>query len=233
MGAAVCMPRSRPNSRVKDLPDIALLATVRDIDIVTLRKAIEQTFKHRATYPVPASVPGPPDAWASVYARIAESDGLKWCTLVELTEAVQTFLNPVLAGASARWGTEAWTWQEHRSSFCPGRPNRRSQCGGATFLPAMARSQLFVSPVFCPIPLREKRSSPCSHAPPNPCRLGHSRQMDDSDLWARKAQESELAFVALKINIHLLKIGGAHSRRTFDERPPPPLVGVTIAASSI
>jgi hypothetical protein len=108
---AYTMPRSRPNSRVKDLPDMALLATVRDIDSVTLRNALEQTFTHRATHPVPPSVPAPSNAWASVYARIAESDGLKWRTLAEVTVAVQTFLNPVLAGTSARWGTEAWAWK--------------------------------------------------------------------------------------------------------------------------
>jgi hypothetical protein len=111
---AYTMPRSRPNSRVKDLPDIALLATVRDIDSVTLRNAIEQTFEHRATHPVPASVPAPPAAWAPVYARIAESDGLEWHTLVEVTEAVRTFLDPVLAGTNSRWGTEAWVWQARK-----------------------------------------------------------------------------------------------------------------------
>jgi hypothetical protein len=111
---AYTMPRSRPNSRVKDLPDIALLATVRDIDSVTLRNAIDQTFEHRATHPVPASVPAPPNAWTSVYARLAESDRLKWRTLAEVTEAVRTFLNPVLAGTSARWGTEAWDWQTRK-----------------------------------------------------------------------------------------------------------------------
>jgi len=119
---AYTMPRTRPNSRVKDLPDIALLATVRDIDSVTLRNAIEQTFEHRATHPVPASVPAPPDAWAPVYARIAESDGLEWHTLVEVTEAVRTFLNPVLAGTNARWGTAAWVWQTHTQGETPDGP---------------------------------------------------------------------------------------------------------------
>ncbi len=73
---------------------------MRDIDGATLRAAIDQTFKHGATHPVPASVPVPPEVWASVYARVAESDGLKWRTLVEVTEAVQTFLNPVLIGTT-------------------------------------------------------------------------------------------------------------------------------------
>ncbi|MCK5798854.1 MAG: nucleotidyl transferase AbiEii/AbiGii toxin family protein [Deltaproteobacteria bacterium] len=52
---AYTMPRNHPNSRVKDLPDIALLATVRDIDGAILRAAIGQTFVHRATHPVPGT----------------------------------------------------------------------------------------------------------------------------------------------------------------------------------
>lgn len=107
---AYTMPRSRPNSRVKDLPDIALLASVRDIDSMTLRTAIERTFKHRATHPVPASAPAPPEAWAHVYARMAANDRLKWQTLDELTRAVQTFLDPLLAGEIGKWEAEAWAW---------------------------------------------------------------------------------------------------------------------------
>jgi len=78
---AYTLPRKRPNSRVKDLPDIALLATVRDIDGASLRAAIDGTFEHRATHPVPGSVPDPPSGWAPVYDRIAANDGLHWRTL--------------------------------------------------------------------------------------------------------------------------------------------------------
>src|SRR5207244_12605817 len=41
---AYTLPRKRPNSRVKDLPDVALLAGVREIERARLRRAIEQTF---------------------------------------------------------------------------------------------------------------------------------------------------------------------------------------------
>jgi hypothetical protein len=44
------LPRKRPNSRVKDLPDIALLAGVREIDGEQLRRALEQTFGSRKTH---------------------------------------------------------------------------------------------------------------------------------------------------------------------------------------
>ena len=113
---AYTMPRSRPNSRVKDLPDIALLASVRDIDSMTLRTAIERTFKHRATHPVPASAPAPPEAWVPVYARMAANDRLKWQTLDELTRAVQTFLDPLLAGEIGKWEAEAWAWSADQAN---------------------------------------------------------------------------------------------------------------------
>ncbi len=41
---AYTIPRPRPNTRVKDLPDIALLAGVRDIDPRHLRAALDQTL---------------------------------------------------------------------------------------------------------------------------------------------------------------------------------------------
>ncbi len=112
---AYTLPRSHPNSRVKDLPDLALLATAREIDGATLRAAIDRTFEHRGTHPVPASVPTPSVAWEPVYARIAANDGLVWQTLEEVTRAVQAFLNPVLTGETRRWKTELWTWSASQS----------------------------------------------------------------------------------------------------------------------
>src|SRR6266545_2807757 len=46
---AYTMPRARPNSRVKDLPDLALLATAQTIEAKRLRAALEQTFTFRKT----------------------------------------------------------------------------------------------------------------------------------------------------------------------------------------
>jgi len=109
---AYTLLRKRPNSRVKDLPDIALLATVREIDGAALRSAIDRTFEHRATHAVPAFVPEPPSAWAPVYERIARNDGLVWQTLEDVTGAVQSFLDPLLAGSSLRWHAKSWEWRQ-------------------------------------------------------------------------------------------------------------------------
>lgn len=108
---AYTMPRVRPNSRVKDLPDIALLATAQRIDATRLRQALEQTFGFRKTHSLPATLPEPLPAWAMPYAAMAREDQLAWTTLDEVTQAAKAFLDPVLAGnVEAIWNPESWTW---------------------------------------------------------------------------------------------------------------------------
>ncbi|MCB9654881.1 MAG: nucleotidyl transferase AbiEii/AbiGii toxin family protein [Deltaproteobacteria bacterium] len=111
---AYTMPRTRPNSRVKDLPDIALLATAQLIDSKRLRAALEQTFAFRKTHALPANVPEPLIAWSAPYLAMAREDQLAWPTLDEVTKAAQSFLNPVLAGGlDATWKPEGWVWELH------------------------------------------------------------------------------------------------------------------------
>ena len=106
------MPRSRPNSRVKDLPDLALLATAQAIDAKRLRAALEQTFTFRKTHALPAAVPEPLPAWTTPYAAMAREDQLAWPTLDDVTKAAQAFLDPVLAGdLDAAWSPGAWAWR--------------------------------------------------------------------------------------------------------------------------
>jgi hypothetical protein len=109
---AYTMPRSRPNSRVKDLPDLALLATTRSIAAERLRDALELTFAFRATHALPMSVPAPPSTWAEPYAAMAREDQLAWPTLDDVAKAVQAFLDPVLEGAPAgAWQLHEWRWR--------------------------------------------------------------------------------------------------------------------------
>jgi hypothetical protein len=109
---AYTMPRPRPNSRVKDLPDIALLATVRAVDAKRLRAALDQTFTFRKTHPLPAVLPDPLSAWATPYAAMAREDQLAWPTLNNVTTAAKSFLDPVLAGdLDATWSPDTWSWR--------------------------------------------------------------------------------------------------------------------------
>jgi hypothetical protein len=108
------MPRWRPNTRVKDLPDLALLATARPIEGNRLRAALEQTFAFRETHSLPTSLPRPLPAWTAPYAAMAREDELPWPTLDDVTAAARSFLDPVLAGnLDATWEPERWSWRAH------------------------------------------------------------------------------------------------------------------------
>lgn len=109
---AYTMPRARPNTRVKDLPDLALLATTRAIDGKRLRAALEQTFVFRKTHSLPAVLPVPPEAWRAPYAAMAREDSLAWPTLDDVTSAAKTFLDPVLASdLDAAWDAADRVWR--------------------------------------------------------------------------------------------------------------------------
>lgn len=108
---AYTLPRARPNSRVKDLPDLALLATTKPLDSDDLRAAIEQTFAFRGSHSIPGSLPSPPSTWTAPYARMAAEDGLAWPTLEDATAAARAFLDPVLAGlTAATWDPTGFRW---------------------------------------------------------------------------------------------------------------------------
>jgi hypothetical protein len=110
---AYTMPRARPNSRVKDLPDLALLATAQALDAQRLRAALDQTFTFRKTHAPPAAVPAPLEAWRTPYAAMAREDQLAWPTLDQVTRATQAFLDPVLAGGlDGAWDPVAWAWNK-------------------------------------------------------------------------------------------------------------------------
>lgn len=104
--------REPPNSRVKDLPDLALLAMVGELDALRVRRAIDQTFAFRATHPVPATFPAPPEGWQKPYEALAREDSLQWKTLADVARVASDFVAPLLAGGlTATWDPESWSWQ--------------------------------------------------------------------------------------------------------------------------
>ncbi len=109
---AYTMPRPTPNSRVKDLPDIALLSTVRNLDAGHLRNAIDQTFAFRKTHPVPGALPKPLPAWEEPYTTLVRDNDLPWTTLADVTRIAEQFINPVLGGAlDATWDYQTREWR--------------------------------------------------------------------------------------------------------------------------
>jgi hypothetical protein len=109
---AYTMPRKRPNSRVKDLPDIGLLAGVRSLEADRLRAALDLTFRFRNTHPLPGSLPAPPVAWAMPYESMAREYDLPWSNLHAVTRISQGFFDPVLSGFRVSvWHPEVWAWR--------------------------------------------------------------------------------------------------------------------------
>jgi hypothetical protein len=111
---AYTLPRDRPNSRVKDLPDIALLGTIRSLEAARLRAAIEQTFSFRATHDRPKALPEPPPEWREPYASMAAEDSLPWPSLDDVFESARAFIDPVLTDAAspAIWMATSKRWDE-------------------------------------------------------------------------------------------------------------------------
>jgi predicted nucleotidyltransferase component of viral defense system len=116
---AYTLPRDHPNSRMKDLLDIALVAREPSlkpspvIDAVNLRKAMEHTFSARATHVLPGSVPPPPPQWNARYLRERELNALPWETIAEVHNTVCRFLDPILQGAvRGTWEPHAHAWSQ-------------------------------------------------------------------------------------------------------------------------
>lgn len=109
---AYTLPRTRPNSRVKDLPDLALLSTIQPLEAARVRAAIAQTFAFRATHDPPRALPAPPVAWREPYASMAAEDSLPWSSLEAVFEAARAFLDPVLTpdAAPGTWSATARRW---------------------------------------------------------------------------------------------------------------------------
>lgn len=102
-------------SRVRDLADMLLAASMTTFTSSKLMRAIQSTFQVRGTHAVPDQVPKPPTPLATPYAKLARDLNLPWPTLQEAGNAVAEFLNPVLRGSTAsRWHAAAWKWRRNR-----------------------------------------------------------------------------------------------------------------------
>jgi hypothetical protein len=107
---AYSMPM-RDNSRTKDLPDIALLASIGPLEASRVQAALGLIFSVRRTHALPLQVPDPPGHWVKSYGVMAKADKLPWDTLPAVTSAARAFLNPVLAGCGGAWNPATWSWE--------------------------------------------------------------------------------------------------------------------------
>ena len=75
---AYTRPREAPNSRVKDLVDMALLVRMGTMERSKLREAIQTTFDRRGSHRIPSMFPNPPESWRLPYSQLAKECGLDW-----------------------------------------------------------------------------------------------------------------------------------------------------------
>lgn len=110
---AYTLPRTTENARVRDLPDMALLGTVKDTLLVPrLRDAFSLTFEVRATHKLPRALPSPPATWTEPYKELAEAHDLPWSSLAQVTEAARAFVDPILGDRElTTWDPAAWEWR--------------------------------------------------------------------------------------------------------------------------
>ncbi len=107
---AYTLPRTTPNSRVKDLVDIALLALGERFDAQLLHQALVATFEFRGTHPLPPALPPRPAGWEQSYRAMAEDHGLPWNSIDEVLEVARALLDPVLRGERGAWLNSARSW---------------------------------------------------------------------------------------------------------------------------
>lgn len=68
--------QDRDNTRVKDLVDLVLLVHSGLLETLEVRQALEATFRARATHPLMAELPKPPEAWSEPYRALAAELGI-------------------------------------------------------------------------------------------------------------------------------------------------------------
>lgn len=74
---AYTMPRSVPNSRVRDLVDMVLLIREGKVSPTRARVALKSVFARRKSHDVPAVLEPAPDRWEKSFTEMAEECGLK------------------------------------------------------------------------------------------------------------------------------------------------------------
>lgn len=93
---AYTLPRSSPNSRVKDLVDLALLIGSGELNRRRIQYALRLTFDRRGTHDLPAGLPSPPADWQALFQALAQECGLP-AEIAAVYAEVQAYLEKVLA----------------------------------------------------------------------------------------------------------------------------------------
>jgi hypothetical protein len=98
---AYTLPRTNPNSRVKDLVDLSLLIGSGGLDQQRVLDALRLTFERRATHDLPLELVPPPADWQIPFRALAEGCGLP-ADIAAVFEGVQRYLREVLPRGKER-----------------------------------------------------------------------------------------------------------------------------------
>ena len=98
---AYTLPRTNPNSRVKDLVDLSLLIGSGGLDQHRVLDALRLTFERRATHDLPLELVPPPADWQIPFRALAGECGLS-ADIAAVFEGVQRYLREVLSRGTKR-----------------------------------------------------------------------------------------------------------------------------------
>jgi hypothetical protein len=83
--------QDRDNTRVKDLVDLVLLVHSGLLEATEVKQGLEMTFRVRATHPLTAELPKPPEAWSESFRALASELGLPVQNLEQAHAYLSTF----------------------------------------------------------------------------------------------------------------------------------------------
>jgi hypothetical protein len=98
---AYTLPRNHPNSRVKDLVDMALLISDSGLDRQRLLEALRLTFQRRKTHALPTLLEAPPSTWAVPFESLAKECGLE-SDILAVFERVSEFYVGMIVDSNAQ-----------------------------------------------------------------------------------------------------------------------------------
>jgi hypothetical protein len=104
------------STRVKDLVDLALIASTSSVGADRLKRALRETFEQRERHELPGSLPRPHADWRVPYVRMAAEVGLA-AELDRGYELAARLLDPALSGdlGAAVWEPAAQKWAARSS----------------------------------------------------------------------------------------------------------------------
>lgn len=123
---AYTLPREiAENSRVKDLIDMGLLMSDKELKKDILKIAITKVFEHRGTHPVPTGFIEPPSSWNLIFTKLRIETGLDMNTDQAVALIAEGLCLPIFVREEKSTeptknipchfcGTKALSWQSNR-----------------------------------------------------------------------------------------------------------------------